>query len=260
MRPPTTPPLPHTFGCTVPLGLPQVSTDPYRAAGGPDRTLPRARTARSSNTTWRSLRHLRVACARRLGALEAEGRLVRGGSVRWITAGVVRRRRASPATATVAGCVAPRGGAGRAGGTAAFLPRGRASAPHGGVRNRSSRRSGAGRRAPFVASTLERDVPGARRRLSPTLLDEPCGSGEVVGSARERSARTTARPPVLAIELALVAPSWGSAKRPMVDRSPHPHRARWRGGDVWGRFARAWSGRRTTSCSRRSGTWCGPAR
>ena len=234
-------------------------------AGGPGRTLrPHARPVRRTRR-GRALRRLRVACARR--PRRARGRRptrARRVPSRRIAAGVVRRRRASPAAATVAGGVAPRGRAGRAGGTRArSSPRGRASAPRGGVRNRSSRRSACW---PARRSWRRRSSVTCWRRASPTIARRCSTScappARWCGSARERSARTTAASGCASPTSSPCSPRAGSSAtrptgRPITASAP----CSLEGGRASGvSCGRAWSGRRTTSCSRRSGTWCGPAR
>ena len=256
------------LGCALPLGLPQAFTDPvprpleelvgrYARTHGP--FVERDVAARFGM--------LRVAVRwARSAALEAEGRLVRGEfRPDGVAAGVVRRRRAAPAAAAVAGGVAPRGRAGRAGGARrvpARVARASGTTRRGvGAARRGDRR--AGRRADRGVDARARRAGGA---ASPTIARHCSTScarpARWCGSAPARSARTTAASGCASPTSSPCSLRAGSSAKRPTGRSTTPSApCSPEGGRASGAScARAWSGRRTTSCSRRSGTWCGPAR
>ena len=119
--------------------------------------------------------------------------------------------------------------------------------------------------APLVASTLESDVLAARvRDYRPAQLDELCTSGDVVwvgagaiGSADGR-VRSVLRRPAAAAGAGL------GGRRSAPDGKLHDALRTVlaeRGASFWNQLRAGGAGRRaTTSCWRRCGTSCGPAR
>ncbi len=206
------------LGCNLPLGLPQVFTDPvlrpledlvgrYARTHGPfvERDL----------ATRFGISETRVLAA--LGALEADERLVRGefrpDGVRreWCDVDVLRqlRRRSLAALRREVEPVEQAA-------LAAFLPawQGVGTTRRGAEPLVEAIGVLAG--APIVASTLERDVLAARvAEYRPALLDELCTSGEVVwvgaGAIGSNDGRVRL---CFADQLALLAPSWEQVDRP----------------------------------------------
>ena len=185
------------LGCSLPLGLPTAFTDPV------PRPLEElvARFARTHGPFLANdvARRFGAPLERVEGAIAGAGRRRAPGArrvpPRRRAARVVRPRRAAPASAALAGHVAPRDRAGRARG-AGPVPSGVARHRRRPARSRSAgrRASGVLAGAPLVASTIERDLLPARvAGYRPATLDELCTSGEVVwlgaGSIGQRDGR-----------------------------------------------------------------------
>ena len=230
---------------------PTARSSPRQVAGrygvGVDRVLPGARAARGRRPG-------------RAGRVPARRHRAR----------VVRRRRAAPAPAPLAGRAAPRGRAGRGRRPSpASCPRGRASARPAGASTPWSRRVGALQGAALPASVLESDVLAARvADYRPADLDALCTAGEVVWVGAGALGAGDGRVRLLFRDQAglLVAPPGDDALAEVLAEPVHRRAARPprpsgapRSGPTSSPPPRPPGSPTTTPrCSPRCGTWCGP--